>query len=156
MVSDDILDHVYLHELSHIERAWPQIEDGSYKLPCAHAETAAHALEEIDTDMANSERPGPFPPHVRKEFIETLHRGLIVQLTSQPVDIRIELSIHDRYLEHHPMQRKYLLDEIRQFRGIAAPESREKLSSSPATGAGNAAAIDSTTLSFCRPMMSTG
>lgn len=127
LVPEEFVDHIYLHEIAHITRAWPEIEKGTYKVPGANRDQIKRAIEILDADFDAAESPYPFPAHIRRKFIETLQQGLITQLTSQPVDMRIESAIHEEYPEHRDTQREFLLSEKDRAYEIVSREKRRRL-----------------------------
>lgn len=116
-----------MHELGHIRRAWDSIQDGSFRLPYSAVDAAARAEEEILSDLDKAPVRCDLPVPARKPYVKYLRRGLISQLTNQPVDIRIEMSIFQLFPEHQQSQRKYLLSEEVLSAKIASPEFRQHL-----------------------------
>jgi len=63
--------------------------------------------------------------HLEDTLSRFLYHGIVRQLTSVPVDIRVERKIADELPVHKPRQDAYLARQVRDFEPHFAPEIRE-------------------------------
>jgi hypothetical protein len=117
------LSHVLAHECARILRmlATPREE---WQVPASTPETLGVARNEL-------RREAQFlPEDLRDEMIDMWIHGLITQVTSQPVDARIEEWIADHYPGLRQEQRRSLRTETRTVTANMSPDVRRTAAAS--------------------------
>lgn len=68
-----------------------------------------------------------FPPEVRKQFTASIHAGLLTQLRSQPIGLRVATWLHDDYPELADAQADAIAAEQRDATQALAPQVRTRV-----------------------------
>ena len=66
-----------------------------------------------------------FPSPALDQLSEFLYHGICRQLTSMPLDIRVEREIAEELPDHYPAQRAYLMTQVKDLEPTFLPEMAE-------------------------------
>ena len=91
---DQRIDHIIAHECGHIIRIYG-VASSERLIPYFSSKNYGHALEESKKDIDNISKI--VPESKLNQLIEMLFKGLVMQLTNQPVDLKIEEWIYNEY-----------------------------------------------------------
>lgn len=65
------------------------------------------------------------PPEQMAAAAEFIYRGLVRQVTSMPLDLRVERELHQVLPEHRPLQQAYLRQQVQDFEPCFLSEMAE-------------------------------
>lgn len=105
-----IIDHLIAHECGHIYRMW-SISPEYRKVPAANEENRRFANKQIESDIARLSSIMTY-----QQFNSNFgiwFDGIIKQVTSMPVDMRIEKWIYEKYPELRKVQAVSIDQQIR-------------------------------------------
>lgn len=91
---DQRINHIIAHECGHIIRIYG-VDPSERLIPYFSSKNYEHALEESKKDIDNISKI--VPESKLNQLIEMLFKGLVMQLTNQPVDLKIEEWIYNDY-----------------------------------------------------------
>ena len=111
------LSHVLAHECARILRMHATPTEHR-KVPASTPETLRAARDEIRGQAQF------LPAHLRDEMIDMWIHGLITQVTSQPIDVRIEEWLADNYPGLSEEQKRSLRTETRTITANISPDVR--------------------------------
>jgi hypothetical protein len=117
------LSHLLAHECARILRIL-ETPPEERKIPASKPETLQVARNEIRGEAQF------LPDHIRDEMVDLWIHGLITQVTSQPIDVRIEEWIADNHPGMGQEQRRSLRTETRTITANVSPDVKR---TSPAT-----------------------
>lgn len=106
-----IMDHLIAHECGHIYRMW-SVPSEYRKVPAASEENRQLAMKQIEGDLVRLAKV--IPPDQIKMYFGIWFDGIIKQVTSMPVDMRIEKWIYEKYPELRKVQIVSLDKQIRE------------------------------------------
>lgn len=96
-----IMDHLIAHECGHIYRMW-SVPPEYRKVPAATEENKLFAMKQIESDLIKLSKVIP-PDQLQMQF-SVFFDGIIKQVTSMSVDMRIEKWIYEKYPELRKVQ----------------------------------------------------
>ena len=96
------INHIIAHECGHIIRIYGAAPSERL-IPYFSSKNYDYALEECRNDIDNISKI--VPESKLNQLIEMLFKGLVMQLTNQPVDLKIEEWIYNDYPELREFQR---------------------------------------------------
>jgi len=91
---DQRINHIIAHECGHILRIY-EAAPSERLIPYFSSKNYEHAFEESRKDINNISKI--IPESKLNQLIEMLFKGLVMQLTNQPVDLKIESWIYKNY-----------------------------------------------------------
>jgi len=91
---DRRINHIIAHECGHILRIY-EAAPSERLIPYFSSKNYEHAFEESRKDINNISKI--IPESKLNQLIEMLFKGLVMQLTNQPVDLKIEEWIYNEY-----------------------------------------------------------
>lgn len=91
---DRRINHIIAHECGHILRIY-EAAPSERLIPYFSSKNYEHAFEESRKDINNISKI--IPESKLNQLIEMLFKGLVMQLTNQPVDLKIEEWIYNGY-----------------------------------------------------------
>jgi len=89
------LNYLIAHEVGHILRFW-QATNEERKLPISSEKTRKNAIEQLSQELIDMENKG-FPLNLIFELFDLMYLGLVRQVTSMPIDVRIEEWIYTEF-----------------------------------------------------------
>lgn len=109
------LSHIIAHECARILRIF-EIPPEDRRVPASTSETLRVARSEI------YEEAEYLPADLRDEVVDMWIHGLVTQVTSQPIDVRIEEWIRDNYPGLKDEQKRSLRTETRTITASISPD----------------------------------
>jgi len=88
------INHIIAHECGHIIRIFKS-NPSERLIPCISSKSSETAINEIANDIDSMSKV--MPKSKVEKLIEMLFKGLVMQLTNQPVDLKIEEWIYNGY-----------------------------------------------------------
>lgn len=104
------LNYLIAHECGHILRFW-QAPDEERKLPISSEKTRKNAIEQVSQELADMENKR-IPSNLIIELFDMMYLGLVRQVTSMPIDARIEKWVYKEFPRLRFDQEKSLRNQI--------------------------------------------
>jgi len=109
------LSHILAHECARIVRMF-KTPPADRKVPASTSATLRVARDQVAEQVQSLRRD------LWKQVVEMWIHGLITQVTSQPIDVRIERWMHEQYTSLHREQRRSLRTESRTITASLSAE----------------------------------
>lgn len=93
-VSSQNINHIIAHECGHIIRLF-EVTSSERLIPFSSSKNFESAMTDIRKDIDGISKV--MPNSKLEQLIEMLFKGIIMQLTNQPVDLKIEEWIYNKY-----------------------------------------------------------
>src|SRR6056297_370760 len=123
------LDHLILHELTHLELAHEAREEGKQQMFTSNASNKSVFMKKFEKD-AQKLKKGGIPEAKVNNLMEMFFSGVNGQIFNTPIDLFIEDRIYNRFQDLRPLQFMSLFTIIKQ--GIEANTRPDIIKVTPA------------------------